>query len=77
MTGQFKETLDVRGLSCPLPLVKTKQAMDRGAGVIEVRGDTPAAKDNITRLARSRHYDVAEEGPAGGEWTLILTLRSR
>jgi TusA-related sulfurtransferase len=53
-------------------LVKTKEAMDRGAAVIEVWGDTPAAKDNITRLATTRKYRVTEEKAAGGEWKLIL-----
>lgn len=32
------ETLDVKGLSCPMPVVKTKQAVDRlgGGDVLEV-----------------------------------------
>ncbi|MDN5347739.1 MAG: tRNA 2-thiouridine synthesizing protein [Clostridia bacterium] len=71
----MSESLDVRGLSCPLPVMKTKAVMDRGAAVIEILGDTPAARENIARLAASRNYSVTEEEAPTGEWKLILTLR--
>ncbi len=69
------ERVDVRGLSCPLPLIKVKAVLDRGATGIEVYGDTPAARENITRLAETRNYAVTEERTAPGEWKLVLTRK--
>ncbi|MDN5327118.1 MAG: tRNA 2-thiouridine synthesizing protein [Moorella sp. (in: firmicutes)] len=69
------ERVDVRGLSCPLPLIQVKAVIDRGAAEIEVHGDTPAARENIARLAGTMNYAVTEERTAPGEWKLLLTLK--
>ena len=39
MTIQITQTLDARGLSCPMPIVKTAQAIKTvpSGGLIEVR----------------------------------------
>lgn len=70
------ENLDVRDLSCPLPVIKVKALMDGGAREIEVVGNTPAGRENIIRLAKSRNYHVAAEKMAAGEWKLVLTRES-
>ena len=67
--------VDVRGLSCPIPVLKTKEAMDDNPEAeIRVFGDTEASKENVSRLARSRGYEVAEEKLGDG---YLLTLRPR
>lgn len=71
----MSETLDVRGLSCPIPVLKVKGVMDRGVTEIEVHGNTPAARENIARLAGTRNYIVVEEKAAPGEWKLVLTRK--
>jgi len=44
--------VDVRGLSCPLPVVKTKKAIDESSnGEIIVLVDSQVSKQNVTRLA--------------------------
>ena len=63
--------LDMRGLSCPIPLMKTKEAMDAGEVELEVLVDEPAAWENIGKLAASQGWKwtcIAGEG----EWTLTL-----
>ena len=63
--------LDMRGLSCPIPLMKTKEAMDAGAVELEVVVDEPAAWENISKLAISQGWQwVCSDG--AGEWTLTL-----
>ena len=54
--------VDARGFSCPIPVVRTKNAMDQDPNEqITVLLDSAASKENVTRLARSRRYSVAEE----------------
>lgn len=66
-------TIDVRGLSCPLPVIKVKVEMDKGENEIEVIGDTPAARQNIGRLAANRGYKVTSLESSGGGWKLLLS----
>lgn len=59
--------IDARGLSCPIPVVKTKNAMDSDpAAEIVVLVDEEVARENVSRLARSRGYDVAAESSGDG-----------
>jgi len=52
--------VDVRGLSCPIPVVKTMDAMDENpTAEIVVLCDAEVAKENVSRLARSRGYAIA------------------
>lgn len=48
------ETVDARGLSCPQPVVLTKQALQGTAGPFQVLVDNPTARDNVARFARSQ-----------------------
>jgi uncharacterized membrane-anchored protein YitT (DUF2179 family) len=44
--------IDVRGLSCPIPVVKTKQAMEKHPGqTILVLLESQVSKENVIRLA--------------------------
>jgi TusA-related sulfurtransferase len=64
--------LDARGRSCPIPVVMTKRAMDGGAeGEIAVAVDTEVSRENVSRFARSRGYEVTEERREGG-YRLLL-----
>lgn len=65
--------IDVRGYSCPIPVVKTKKAMDENPGeVLTVMLETVVSKENVSRLAESRGYTVEEE-EISGEYRLRLT----
>lgn len=57
--------VDARGLACPQPVVKTKEAMENHPGLaIEVLVDTPDSAENVSRFARSRGREAraTEEG---------------
>jgi tRNA 2-thiouridine synthesizing protein A len=65
--------VDVRGYSCPIPVVKTKKAMDDNpSDVLTVLLETVTTKENVSRLAESRGYSVREE-EISGEYRLTLT----
>jgi tRNA 2-thiouridine synthesizing protein A len=51
--------VDVRGFSCPIPVVKTKKAMDENpTESIGVLVESAVSKENVSRLAKSRGYSV-------------------
>ncbi len=65
--------IDARGLSCPLPVLKTKKAIEQESGEgIRVLVDQATQVENISRLARGQGYEVGVE-ESGGDYTLILT----
>ncbi len=52
------EKIDARGFSCPTPVMMVKAALDKGAQQLEVWVDNGAARDNISRHAKSRGKQV-------------------
>jgi TusA-related sulfurtransferase len=50
--------LDVRGLSCPMPLMQTKKALADGPAMILVRADSGTAKANVVGLLSDEGYTV-------------------
>ena len=66
--------VDVRGLSCPIPVVKTKQAMEKNpSDEITVLLDSNVSRENVTRLAGSKKYSVQVGKIAEEEYKLILS----
>ena len=54
--------VDARGLSCPLPVIRTKKALEEGSDKqITVIVDNATARDNVTRLAKSKKCSVTVE----------------
>jgi tRNA 2-thiouridine synthesizing protein A len=51
--------VDCRGLSCPLPVMRTQKAMTNNPNdPLLVKVDSGTAKENVTRLAQSKGYSV-------------------
>lgn len=46
--------IDCKGLTCPQPVIKTKDALEQGLTSLEVIVDNEASRSNVTRFARSR-----------------------
>ena len=65
--------VDARGFSCPIPVVKTKKAMEENPKeVLTVLVETAVSKENVSRLAQSQGYTI-KVGEASGEYRLVLT----
>lgn len=64
--------LNVCGLSCPLPVLRVKEAIDKGELPLQVTCDVGAPRENITRLAESKGLAVKEEPAASGSFSLEL-----
>ena len=67
----MKMNLDMRGYSCPIPLLRTRDALTT-CDDLTVLIDEPAARENIIKFAASQHYK-AECIDGHGEWTLHIT----
>lgn len=53
--------LDVRGLSCPLPLMHTREALEDAPEEILVHADSGTAKANVSALLADEGYVVTVE----------------
>jgi tRNA 2-thiouridine synthesizing protein A len=62
------ETLDARGLSCPMPLLKTKKAIEKLASgeILEILGTDPGTRNDLPNWAkRSGHEFLGEKEDEG------------
>jgi tRNA 2-thiouridine synthesizing protein A len=65
--------VDVRGFSCPIPVVQTKRAMDENpTKPLGVLVESAVSKENVSRLAKSRGYSVMAEDIEDG-YRLLLS----
>jgi tRNA 2-thiouridine synthesizing protein A len=65
--------VDVRGFSCPIPVVRTKKAMEQSPkDILSVLVETVVSKENVSRLAENQGYSVEVE-EVSGEYRLTLT----
>ena len=65
--------VDARGFSCPIPVVKTKKALeDNPKEQVAVLVETAVSRENVSRLAQSKEYSVEVE-EMGDEFRLMLT----
>ena len=68
-------TVDARGLKCPLPLVKTKLALEESAPgeAVRVLATDPEAPIDLAAWAGKQGHDFRELAP--GEFELTKTSR--
>lgn len=53
--------VDARGLSCPQPVILTREAMKVGEFPIHVLVDTGTSRDNVSRVAEKAGLKVTVE----------------
>ena len=71
------ETLDCKGLICPRPLFETLKRlkkMDVGK-TIEVLGDYPFSKSEITETMEKLGQEVVVVSEEGGIWQIVIRKR--
>jgi tRNA 2-thiouridine synthesizing protein A len=65
--------IDARGLSCPQPVILTLNRMKKlDKGRIEVLVDTDTARENVSRAATSKGWNVKDIQEEGSAYTLTL-----
>lgn len=68
----MRQLVDARGMACPAPVMRTRDALRSGAKELEVLVDNEAARENVTRFASSQGCDVRVE-QEGGFSRLIIS----
>ena len=57
------ETLDCRGLSCPMPLLKTKKAIGKlqSGQILEILGTDPGTRNDLPSFANKAGHEYLGE----------------
>ena len=74
---RYDALVDARGLSCPLPLVRARQAfmvLDPGARVCVLATD-PAAPRDFDEFCEAAGHDLLESREEGGVFVVVLGKR--
>lgn len=66
------ERLDVRGLSCPIPVVRTKKLIDQGCTELLIVGDSAPSKENVSRLAVNMGFKTEFKVDEKDNWELEI-----
>lgn len=72
---KIDQTLDAKGMSCPLPILKTKKAMDALAKdqVLKVETTDPGSKNDMAAWAKRTGNEILKVEDAGS--TIIFYIR--
>jgi selenium metabolism protein YedF len=65
------KTIDCRGQACPAPVIATKKALEESTAGVSVLVDDGAPRENVTRFAHNRGYQVNENAD-GASWILTI-----
>ena len=74
MTLQTTHQVDARGLSCPMPIVKTAQAIKAIASgeLIEVLATDPGSVKDFAAWSRTTGNELVEQTVDGGVFRFVL-----
>ena len=63
--------IDCRNMACPAPVISVKKMLEEVAD-LKVLLDDGAPRENVTRFARNRGFQVSEEQD-GNDWAITIT----
>ncbi len=71
---KINKTLDAKNLSCPLPILKTKKAIDSIAigEYLEVIATDPGSVTDFDAWSRSTGHELVEQSEDGGVYKFVI-----
>lgn len=77
MSAVIAQTLDLKGLSCPLPIVKTAQALKTlpSGTLIEVLATDPGSVSDFAAWARSTGNELVTSAEDDGVYRYVIRKR--
>ena len=74
MTLQTLQQVDARGLSCPMPIVKTAKAIKAipSGGLIEVLATDPGSVKDFAAWSRTTGNELIEQSVDGAVYRFVL-----
>ena len=75
--SRYDALIDARGLSCPMPLVKARQALMvlPAGGSVCVLATDPAAPRDFDEFAEATGHELAESREEAGTYLIVLIKR--
>ncbi len=67
------ELLDCRGLACPQPVMRSRDALTAGTNALEVLVDNEPARENVRRFLEGRGFAVATSQEGNECWRITAT----
>jgi tRNA 2-thiouridine synthesizing protein A len=76
MTSHDRE-VDARGLNCPLPILRTKKALNdmQSGQVVRILATDPASVRDFQAFSRQTGNDLVEHGEADGAFWFLMRRR--
>lgn len=70
----FDKELDVRGLNCPMPILKTKKTLgDMAVGaVLKIVATDPDTKKDFTAFSKQTGNEILSSSETGGEFIYFV-----
>jgi len=74
MTIQTNQTLDARGLSCPLPIIKTKKELAKlsSGELLEVLASDPGSVNDISSFCQQTGHELVSSENTNDEFVFIV-----
>jgi tRNA 2-thiouridine synthesizing protein A len=74
MTMQISNRVDARGLACPMPIVKTAQAIAGVASgeLLEVLATDPGSTKDFVAWSRTTGHELVEQSVEDGVFRFVL-----
>ena len=71
---EVTETLDTSGLSCPLPILKSKKALKKlnVGDILKIISTDPGSKKDIASWCRVTGQELLEDGEEGGKFVYLV-----
>jgi tRNA 2-thiouridine synthesizing protein A len=66
--------LDCRGMNCPLPILKTKKAIDglEVGQVLRMIATDPGSIPDVAAFSRRTGHEILEQSEGGGEYSFLI-----
>jgi tRNA 2-thiouridine synthesizing protein A len=71
---KFDQTLDAKGLSCPLPIIKTKKAIEllKQGQILKVETTDPGSKNDMASWAKRTGNNIVKLDDSAGAFTFYI-----
>lgn len=74
----YDKELDARGLNCPLPILRTKKALNdmSGGQTLRIVATDPGAVKDFQAFAKQTGNELLESGEANGEYSFLIKKKA-
>ncbi|WP_027964399.1 sulfurtransferase TusA family protein [Halalkalibacillus halophilus] len=71
---EITKTLDAKGLACPMPIVRTKKAIEEvnSGEILEVQATDAGAKSDLTAWTKSSGHELVDSKEENGVYTFYV-----